>query len=87
MLLFRSEDHVDRWCATRHIARGAMFTPEQMWMVAVPWHGARLSREWRRFTPDEAQAVFDRAGLTGAFWRFPRPPAPPNGTPGPSSRP
>ena len=60
--------------------------PEQMWMVAKSWHGQRLSRDWRRFTADEAQAVFDRAGLTGAFWHFPRPAAP-NDTPDRSSRP
>ena len=75
MLLFRSEEHVDRWCAMRGIERGAVFTPEQMWSVAQRWHGRRLDRDWRRFTPDEAQAVFDAAGLTGSFWRFP-PPAP-----------
>ena len=87
MLLFRSEDHVDNWCVKRHITRGAVFTPEQMWKVAVPWHGERLGRDWRRYTPNEAQAVFDRAALTGAFWQFPKPTAPPNDKPGPSSRP
>lgn len=87
MLLFRSEEHVDRWCTTRGITRGAAFTPQQMWAVAKLWHGRRLAPDWRRFTPDEAQAVFDRAGLTGAFWRFPRPVAAPNDKPDPSSRP
>ena len=86
MLLFRSEDHVDRWCATRRVSRGATFSPAQMWSVAKLWHGRRLERDWRRFTPDEAQAVFDQAGLTGAFWQFPRPVSPPNDTPGPAPR-
>jgi len=72
MLLFRSEEHVDRWCAMRGLSRGAIFTPEQMWTVSKPWYGRRLSRDWRRFTPDEAQAVFASAGLTGAFWHFAR---------------
>jgi hypothetical protein len=73
MLLFRSEEHVDRWCATRGIGRGAAFTPEQMWRVAKPWFERRLARDWRRASVDEAQALFDQAGLTGEFWRFPRP--------------
>ena len=73
MLLFRSADHVDRWHTQTGIARGASFTPAQMWELAKLWHGTRLDRDWRRFTPDEAQRVFDRAGLTGDFWRFPRP--------------
>ena len=73
MLLFRSEEHVDRWCAARGVARGAMFTPAQMWLVAKPWFAHRLARDWRRPTLDEAQAMFDRAGLTGEFWRLPKP--------------
>jgi hypothetical protein len=72
MLLFRSEEHVHRWCETRGLNRGAVFTPEQMWMVAKQWHGRRLEPGWRRFTLDEAEAVFADAGLMGAFWSFPR---------------
>jgi hypothetical protein len=75
MLLFRSEEHVSRWCAGRGIARGASFTPAQMWMVAKPWFERRLAHDWRRPTTDEAQALFDRARLTGEFWRFPQVPA------------
>lgn len=70
MLLFRSEEHVDQWCSMRGLAHGAVFTPEQLWMVSQSWYGRRLARDWRRFTPDEAQAVFDSAGLTGGFWQF-----------------
>ena len=70
MLLFRSEEHVDRWCAARGIARGAMFTPEQMWQVAKPWFERRLAPDWRRFAADEAEALFERAGLTGEFWKL-----------------
>jgi len=73
MLLFRSEEHVDRWCAARGLGRGSLFTPAQMWTVAETWFEHRLARDWRRFTVDEAQALFERAGLTGEFWRFPRP--------------
>jgi hypothetical protein len=74
MLLFRAEEHVRRWCELRGLSRGAVFTPEQMWTVAKQWHGRRLEPGWRRFTPDEAEAVFEGAGLTGTFWQFARPP-------------
>ena len=70
MLLFRSEEHVRRWCETRGLGRGAVFTPEQLWTVAKRWHGPRLERGWRRLTPTEAEAVFASAGLTGPFWRL-----------------
>ena len=72
MLLFRSEEHVGRWCETRGLSRGAVFTPEQLWSIAKPWHGHRLERGWRRSTLEEAEHVFESAGLTGPFWRFPR---------------
>ena len=70
MLLFRSEEHVLRWCEMRGLTRGAVFTPEQMWSVAKPWHGPRLQPGWRRFTPAEAMSVFESAGLTGSFWHL-----------------
>ena len=70
MLLFRSEEHVRRWCELRGLPRGTVFTPEQMWTVAKQWHGPRLERGWKRFTPAEAEEVFAGAGLTGPFWQL-----------------
>ena len=70
MLLFRSEEHVDAWCRKQAQARGAVFTPQQMWVVAEEWFKRRLAPDWRRHTPEEAQSLFERAGLTGDFWRL-----------------
>jgi hypothetical protein len=70
MLAFRSESHVDRWCAERGIARGASFSLSTAWRLAQAWYPGRLDSAWRRRPPDEAQAVFDGLGLTGAFWRL-----------------
>ena len=68
MLLFRSEEHVDRWLEQRGLPRGAVLAPQQLWGLATAWHGDKLSREWRRRTPDETRALFDRLGLRGEFW-------------------
>ena len=73
MLLFRSEEHVDRWCRSKGRTRGAVFTVEQMWTVAEEWFSRRLAPDWRRHTPEEAQALFARAGLVGDFWRLASP--------------
>ena len=70
MLAFRSEEHVDRWRSQRCLPRGAVFTPEQLWRLARAWYGNRLARDWRRRTPDEAEAVFAEIGLEGEFWRL-----------------
>ena len=70
MLAFRSEEHVDVWCGQGQIPRGAVFTLEQAWMLAHAWYADKLSPEWRRRTPAEAQALFEEIGLTGDFWRL-----------------
>ena len=70
MLLFRSEEHVGVWTQRRGTSRGATLTPEQGWRLAKAWFEDRLSPQWRRKTPEEAQAVFGSIGLVGAFWQL-----------------
>jgi hypothetical protein len=70
MLAFRSEAHVDAWCEQRGLPRGMSFPLEICWQLAQIWHGDRLSPDWRRRSPAEAQAVFDSLGLRGDFWRL-----------------
>ncbi|HJP65777.1 MAG TPA: hypothetical protein VKA30_05670 [Actinomycetota bacterium] len=70
MLLFRSEEHVDRWCRDRGMDRGGLLSLAQLGGLAWRWHADRLSASWHRKTPDEAQAIFDDLGLTGPFWRL-----------------
>ncbi len=70
MLAFRSEAHVDRWCRIRRVPRGASFGFEQAWELARAWYGGKLSPQWRRATPAEAEAAFAAIGLTGDFWRL-----------------
>ena len=69
MLAFRSEAHVDRWSRTRRLPRGAVFTLDQAWQLACRWYADRLSPDWRRRSPEEAEAVFAEIGLRGPFWR------------------
>jgi len=70
MLAFRSEAHVDRWCEARRVPRGAAFTLEQAWQLGQAWYAEKLSPDWRRATPVEAEATFASIGLTGDFWQF-----------------
>src|SRR5438067_1356588 len=53
MLLFRGEEHVERAAQ----ARGAFFSPEQMWRLADIWYRDRGEPSWRRKTAEEAEAV------------------------------
>ena len=70
MLLFRSEEHLENWLTERGIGRGATMTVDQQWRLADTWYSDRLEPDWRRRTPEEAQAVFARFGLTGPFWQL-----------------
>lgn len=70
MLVFRSEEHVDRWCEAKGLPRGALLSIRQLWGLARAWYGDRLSEQWRRKTPEEAEAIFEEIGLTGPFWKL-----------------
>ena len=70
MLFFRSEEHVDEWCRGRGVGRGGMLTLAQLWALADAWYRRRMDSDWRRYTAEEAQAIFTEVGLTGTFWRL-----------------
>jgi hypothetical protein len=71
MLFFRSEEHVDKWCADWRFERGAVLRLGQCWRLAKTWYSAdRRDPDWRRFTAQEAQAIFADLGLSAPFWRL-----------------
>ncbi len=73
MLLFRSEEHLERWRSERSLPRGATMTPAQQWDLARTWYSGRMEETWRRRTPQETQQIFASVGLTGPFWELPAP--------------
>jgi len=69
MLLFRSEEHVDRWCEAWSLPRGALLSPEQTWRLARAWYAEdRRDPAWRRRTVEETEAVLSSLALGGPFW-------------------
>lgn len=72
MLLFRSEEEVAAWCATAGEPRGETLTLPQVWMLSQAWYGDRMDAAYRGRTAEQAQAIFARCGLTGAFWQAER---------------
>ena len=70
MLVFRSEEHVDSWCRGKGMPRGAVLSIRQLWGLARAWYGDRLSKQWRRKTPAEAEQTFEEIGLSGRFWKL-----------------
>lgn len=70
MLLFRSEQHVDRWCSQWNRIRGGTLTLDQGWRLAKEWYGDRLSPAWRPKTVGEAETAFTKIGLVADFWKL-----------------
>ena len=68
MLVFRSEAHVDQWLAGR--PRGAVISISKLAELAAAWWGDRLAPDWQPHTREQNQAILDRLGLTGDFWRL-----------------
>ena len=68
MLLFRSEGHVQAWLQGRH--PGAAIPIAKLAQLAEAWWGDRLAPDWQPHTREQNQAILDRLGLTGEFWRL-----------------
>lgn len=68
--MFLSEAHVERWCATNEVERGAVVPVAQMSELAKAWFTDRRDPAWKRPTPDGARAIFSAVGLTGPFWQL-----------------
>jgi hypothetical protein len=73
MLLFWSEEHVEKWCGDWNLPPGEVLSLDRCWRLAEAWYGAdRREPGWRRRTDDETEALFIELGLTSPFWRLPR---------------
>ena len=68
MNLFRSEEHIDRWLEGR--SPGATISVAKVSELAHEWYRDRLSPEWKPHTLEQNQAILERLGLTGWFWRL-----------------
>jgi hypothetical protein len=70
MLLFRSEEDVGSWCASRGCRPGALVPIRVLHRLARAWYGDRLDPAWRPRTRAQLQAVLEGVGLSGRFWRL-----------------
>ena len=73
MLLFWSEEHVEKWCKDWDMSSGEVIPLDKCCRLAQVWYGPdRREPEWRRRTVDEAEELFSQLGFTSPFWRLPR---------------
>lgn len=65
MRLFRSEEDLPQ-------PHGAVVPVPTLRALAADWYGDRLDPDWRPRPVEQSQAILDRHGLSGRFWRLPR---------------
>lgn len=70
MLLFRSEEHAERWREKAKPPASTILTIEQATGLAHAWYKNKLDPDWRRLATDEAETLFDDLGLDPEFWRL-----------------
>jgi hypothetical protein len=68
MNLFRSEEHIERWLGGR--LAGATISAGKLGELAHAWWADRLAPDWVPHTREQNQAILERLGLTGPFWRL-----------------
>ena len=68
MLLFRSEEWVDKWCQRSNLERGEMLSIQQVWALSKLWYGNRMSLEYHGRSMEQVAEIFKQAGLTSKFW-------------------
>lgn len=68
MLLFRSEEWIERWCKRNNLERGEVLTLDQVWELSKLWYHDRLSPNYHGRTVEQAEEIFKQAGLMSAFW-------------------
>jgi hypothetical protein len=70
MLLFRSEEHLERWLDQRDRTHGATMSLAQQRELGTRWYENRLAEDWKKRSPEEAQAILEKVGLSGPFWQL-----------------
>jgi hypothetical protein len=70
MLLFRSEEWIDKWCERNHLERGEILTIGQVWELSRLWYGNRMSVEYHGRSMEQVAGIFQTAGLKSKFWHL-----------------
>ena len=71
MLFFAQEAAIDLWCQERNIPKGDVQRLGDFWPFAQEWYGRHADPDWQKWTATEAQAMFEKHGLTHAVWQLP----------------
>ena len=68
MLLFQSEEWIDKWCKRKDLDRGEVLTINQVLELSKLWYQDRLSLDYHGRSLEQVAEIFKQAGLTSTFW-------------------
>ncbi len=71
MLLFDSEAQIDDWCERHRIRKGNVQPLSRVVEFAKVWYGRHADPAWRKWSSEEAKAIFERFGFIGPIWDIP----------------
>jgi hypothetical protein len=68
MLLFQSEEWIEKWCKRNDLERGEILTIEQVWELSKLWYHNRLSVDFHGRNIEQVAEIFKQSRLTSEFW-------------------
>jgi hypothetical protein len=71
MLLFDSEAQIDDWCERHRIPKGNVQPLARVVEFAKVWYGRHADPAWKKWSSEEAKAIFERFRFTGPIWDIP----------------
>jgi hypothetical protein len=71
MVLFESEARIDDWCNRHRIPKGSVQPLSRVFELAKVWYGRHADPAWKKWSGEEARAIFEKFGLTGPTWDIP----------------
>ncbi|MDQ3847264.1 MAG: alkylmercury lyase family protein [Bacteroidota bacterium] len=70
MLVFKDEEQINSWTKRHNIAKGDIQPISHVWEFSKTWYGNHLNPEWKKWTMEEAKALFTQFNLTNEIWNL-----------------
>ncbi|MCE7995184.1 MAG: hypothetical protein HEP71_24610 [Roseivirga sp.] len=70
MLVFESEEQIDRWTTKHNIKKGDIQPIDKIWQFSKKWYGNHLNPEWTKWTIEEAKEMFEEFELSDSIWKL-----------------
>lgn len=70
MLVFENQYQVRNWSSGHNIPVGDIQPIDKIWNFSKKWYGSHANCDWKKWTIDEAKAMFKEFGLNHSVWEL-----------------